>query len=203
MRFSRSMRILAVSLSLVGISGGLGASPDSGDVRKPVETPAEQFLGAVDAGDYGTVLSQLRQGMDPNTRDQAGQTALIRAAENGQVKVMTLLLARGARINARDRYGNTALHNATDMGQVQAVRLLLRKGADWRIRNVFHYTALMLTGRVEHPGGDAEYRVIRRLLLARARGNHHDKRHARERWPLRRNQPWAALTPDDFRRGTG
>ncbi|HTE20725.1 MAG TPA: ankyrin repeat domain-containing protein, partial [Armatimonadota bacterium] len=131
----------------------------------------QELLDAAGSGNYREALSLLRRGVSVHVRAADGRTPLIHAAMYGQAKVMELLIRRGARLEDHDRDGNTALLIATDAGQVPAVRLLLDRGANRRARNHYGSTALWLTGRDEHPGGAAEYRVIRRLLLARS-GKH-------------------------------
>ena len=54
---------------------------------------------------------------------------LIRAAENGHLRTVRLLIARGAKINAKSYYGDTALMFAAQNGHTQIVDLLLEKKA--------------------------------------------------------------------------
>ncbi|PYS93096.1 MAG: hypothetical protein DMF64_06075 [Acidobacteria bacterium] len=68
------------------------------------------------------------QGADVNARD-IGQTPLIRAAQNGHIKVMRALLEHGADVNAQDDRGETALMIAAGETDPDMVRLLLSKGA--------------------------------------------------------------------------
>ncbi|KAI4518586.1 ankyrin, partial [Schizophyllum commune Loenen D] len=55
---------------------------------------------------------------------------LHRAAGEGHVKTVRLLVAGSADLDARDVDGRTPLHHAVTNGQEEVVRLLLDRGAD-------------------------------------------------------------------------
>ncbi|KAL4881145.1 ankyrin repeat-containing domain protein [Aspergillus karnatakaensis] len=58
------------------------------------------------------------------------RTALINAAQYGQVKTVELLLARGACINSPDYYGRTALSHAAGSAHIQPIQVLIDAGAE-------------------------------------------------------------------------
>ena len=60
-------------------------------------------------------------GIDVNTQDEKGFTALHLAALHGQVEGMKMLVELGADVHAQDQEGCTLLHVATLNGQVEAV----------------------------------------------------------------------------------
>jgi hypothetical protein len=62
--------------------------------------------------------------------DEDGYTPLHRAAYNGRLGVLRVLLAHGADVAARTAEGWTALHSAARWGQAAAAELLLAHGAD-------------------------------------------------------------------------
>jgi ankyrin repeat protein len=98
---------------------------------------------AVSTGRSGLVLALLRAGVSPETRvRETGETALHRAAREGQVEAARLLIDRGARIDARDKEGNTPLHLAVHKGQGKIVRLLLERTADPEVANKADATPL-------------------------------------------------------------
>ncbi|HEV2862908.1 MAG TPA: ankyrin repeat domain-containing protein [Pyrinomonadaceae bacterium] len=74
-------------------------------------------------------------------------TALMRAAESGEVAKVRAILKGGADVNARLGSGATALTLAARRGHVEVVKLLLRRGADPNAKlHSFHagdFTALM------------------------------------------------------------
>lgn len=69
---------------------------------------------------------------DPQMKDMSelGASELPRAAGEGQVKVVKLLLQRGASVNAYDSEGYTALHRAVEKNQLGMARLLLDNKAN-------------------------------------------------------------------------
>ncbi|KAJ5882525.1 ankyrin [Penicillium soppii] len=60
-----------------------------------------------------------------NSKDDDGQTALIKASEDGHVDVATYLLKEGADITLKSNNGRTALHMACEDGSVEICKLLL------------------------------------------------------------------------------
>ena len=75
-------------------------------------------------------------------RDKDGATALIRAAEKGELKTVRDLLENGADINAADKNGWTALMKAVKARSHEAVDILLAAGADPNIEDSQAFTAL-------------------------------------------------------------
>ena len=64
-----------------------------------------------------------------------GQTALQKAAENGRLEIVKILLAAGAEIDMKNAIGETALMLAGRWGQVAIVKELLKAGADANAQN--------------------------------------------------------------------
>src|SRR5262249_49550919 len=86
-----------------------------------------QLMDAVRDGDPVQVQHLLEEGADPNARDDAGDTALMRAALYADVEVMRVLVAHGAKASARGRDGDSPLLRAVhDPGKA---RFLLERGA--------------------------------------------------------------------------
>lgn len=72
----------------------------------------------------------LEQDVDIATTDEDGGTALHRAAENGHVDVVLLLLQKGVNIDLqKKKHQHTALHLASLNGHGGVVKTLLQKGA--------------------------------------------------------------------------
>lgn len=71
-----------------------------------------------------------RLNVDIDQRDKDGATALIRAAEKGDVKQLRELLEDGADINAADKNGWTALMRAVKGHHLKTTADLITAGAD-------------------------------------------------------------------------
>ena len=56
----------------------------------------------------------LRAGAKLEVKDQAGETPLHVAAQEGFIDAARMLIKAGAHVNARDKDGNTPLKRATD-----------------------------------------------------------------------------------------
>ena len=86
------------------------------------------------AGDIDSVKAFLESGVDPTTRDNKGNTALIIAAGRGHAGVINLLLEAGASYEEATLTGifegKSALCWATSQGRVKAVVALLQAGAN-------------------------------------------------------------------------
>ncbi len=76
----------------------------------------------------------LDAGANLNVQDNYGETALERAANNGQTETVRLLLERGAQIDIKNKWGGTALTRAIGAGHVDVVRLLIANGASVNAR---------------------------------------------------------------------
>ncbi|XP_011001833.1 PREDICTED: serine/threonine-protein kinase CTR1-like isoform X2 [Populus euphratica] len=80
-------------------------------------------------GDVKGVEDLLNEGIDVNSIDLDGRTALHIAACEGHVEVVKLLLSRRANIDARDRWGSTACADAKYYGNVEVYNILKARGA--------------------------------------------------------------------------
>ena len=90
----------------------------------------KEWDSAVTRGDVAALGRLLDGGADPNARDKNGQTALMRAAHQGQAPVVRLLINRGADLDCRAKFDLTALMLAVIGGHAVIVDMLVRSGAD-------------------------------------------------------------------------
>jgi len=74
--------------------------------------------------------------------DEAGLTALMKAAMNGHTQTVDLLIAKGADVNVEDKVSETALMKAAINGHLQTVDLLIKGGADVNVEDKYGKTAL-------------------------------------------------------------
>lgn len=105
--------------------------------------------------------------VDINIQNKFGNTALMKAAQKGQIDLIRLLLINGANIHIRSKRGYTALMAAAAHGNADIVKLLLENGAHVNVQNKNGWTALMLALFCsQYPA--ARSRVIADLLAAGA-----------------------------------
>ena len=96
---------------------------------------------AVTRGDLETVRATIEAGVDVDSRDRYGQTALMLAAHEGHDAVVEMLIAHGAALDVTAKWGLSALMLAIVAGHQGVARRLARAGAD-----------LTLTGTGGTPG---------------------------------------------------
>lgn len=130
--------VTSVDLDLIEYNEAEVASTKDKEKDPPRQHKSEsqELLDAIERGNGERALTLLKQGVDPNTKDALGRTALMYAGINGQTKIiMPALLDKGADANAKSLDGTTALIAAVIFSDPDAVRLLLRHGADMNARD--------------------------------------------------------------------
>lgn len=85
----------------------------------------------------------LERGADPNAVSPVGNTALMYAAENGNIQIMQLLVSSGADVNVKGFNGSTPLFLAIFNNDFQAARYLLEQGANPNLKDDFGVTPLL------------------------------------------------------------
>jgi ankyrin repeat protein len=128
---------------------------------------SRELFDAIDAGDAARVRALLAGGADPDTRDETGATALMRAAHAGDRATVSALLGAGADVNATDPRGWTALAKAVhnpdlDRGFADVVQALVDAGANVEAPIGYGIRPLMLAA------GYGETAVVETLLGAGA-----------------------------------
>lgn len=110
------------------------------------------FFSWAEKGDYEGILSVVDTGIDLDTRNCDGDTALILASRGGHIEIAELLLARGADPNLQDKFGYTALMSASYRGYAEIVGMLLKRGADPNLQDDYEDTALIFASCKGHVG---------------------------------------------------
>jgi ankyrin repeat protein len=146
--------ILAAALA-PQISASLRAdSSNPSASARPAQT-AVGVLSVVQAAqsrDLPALRALLKSGADVNATQGDGMTALHWAATNGDVDMITMLLAAGGNLRATTRLGGyTSLHLAARAGHTSAVRALLSAGASADTLTSTGATPLMLAAKSGSP----------------------------------------------------
>lgn len=91
---------------------------------------ASEFQTAIIRDNFVAMRKLLQQGVSPNTLDERGRPALVKAMQLESLRVaQTLIQARGIDINAASPAGETALMHACIKGHLDVVKQLLALGA--------------------------------------------------------------------------
>jgi ankyrin repeat protein len=92
------------------------------------------WQSAIKRGEVQRVLDLLERGINVDSRDRHGQTALMLAAHAGNRELVELLIAHRASLNATAKYGLSALMLAIVAGHAEIARLLADAGTDLSLR---------------------------------------------------------------------
>ncbi|HYL99006.1 MAG TPA: ankyrin repeat domain-containing protein [Blastocatellia bacterium] len=104
-----------------------GADPTIGVADYKEKYGQNAFIQAASDSRTDIVEAVLASGLNPNTANQSGVTALMRVVEDS---TLDALLAAGADVNKKDSAGFTALIWASFFGRESQVRKLIAAGAD-------------------------------------------------------------------------
>ncbi|PIK48720.1 putative E3 ubiquitin-protein ligase HACE1-like [Apostichopus japonicus] len=72
----------------------------------------------------------LSKGEDPNSKDPMGNTAIHKAAANGNLTCLQRLMKQGGDVSQEDAAGCTVLHVAARNGHIETVKWLITNGCD-------------------------------------------------------------------------
>jgi ankyrin repeat protein len=90
----------------------------------------EGYMSAVRKGDIKAINAFLNSGMELNTRNAFGSTALHAAADSNQLGALNVLLARGAELEATSTNLQTALYRAALANNAAVAGRLIEAGAN-------------------------------------------------------------------------
>lgn len=125
------------------IVGNLLLALDSDEQKKKIRGAEEIFnkeaslifdggIGDADAREF--IWDVLQKRINVNECYNWEKTALMIAAENGCLGIVTELLTQDPDVNARDNAGKSAFDMAVERGNIQIAQLLLQAGADKNIK---------------------------------------------------------------------
>ena len=101
------------------------------------------LLESVVKNDAPIAQMLLDRGADPNATSALGNTALIYAAEKGNMVIMEMLIAKGADVNVSGYQKETPLFMTIFRNDFQACKYLLENGANANIKDNMGVTPLM------------------------------------------------------------
>jgi ankyrin repeat protein len=118
------------------------AQPRSADLRgafnsasrlPPAETPrvysVDDLMAAVREGNTRRIRLVLQNNVDVNSKDSAGESALIVAAREGKTEVVQTLIDSHADVEIRDKSGRKPVIHAIQQGHLETLEALLQGGA--------------------------------------------------------------------------
>jgi ankyrin repeat protein len=137
--------IVSVAACLVGLLALLILLMVIGSLREArMHKGVPDFIDAAATGDYVRLKAMVSK--DPKlicTRDECGETALMRVARNGDRSIADFLISKGANVDEKSKAGETALMFAVMSDEVPMAQFLISKGSDVNARNDFGETVLM------------------------------------------------------------
>ena len=140
---------------------------ESNDLKNEI---TREFLTALYDNNVDTVMMLLREGVDPDLRDENGEPALMCASWTGQTDMVELLLDAGADPNIKDMdEGWTSLMVACKEGHKEIVKELLETGADPNIVSKQGLTAIAIAA------SECDTDIIKMLLQNGAEVDPNDK----------------------------
>lgn len=139
----------AASLFLVGCGGpekvARKALEESG-----YELTVKDFLVAASSGDSESISNFMITGMEIDSADGSGNTALIKASSSGHLKTVEQVLGLGADPRHTNNVGRDALISASSKGFEDVARMLIDRGADSSIKDSEGWGALSIAAYNGH-----------------------------------------------------
>jgi ankyrin repeat protein len=112
--------------------------------RQSIDFTEENFFENIQYGNIENIKKFINRGIDVNTRNKGGVSALHMASTLGNTEIIKLLLDAGAFIDSRDPTDcSTPLLEAVVKKHKDAVELLIDRGADMNAKKDYGFTPLM------------------------------------------------------------
>lgn len=130
MRLPERQLFMRTRLATLVLASSLLAAAHAQDPNRQLRTWAQ-------SGQTERIRNLLAEsgGVDIDSRDESGWTALMYSVKEGYDGIVQLLITAGADVNLKNSAGETALHLAAKHDRVEATRLLLESAADFTARD--------------------------------------------------------------------
>lgn len=120
-----------------------------------MEKRTAELLGACERGDQKAVerltgASSFSKAVDVDSKNEYGNSPLIKASEKDFIEIARVLIARGADVNCRNKDGETPLLLASKEGFTATAGLLIENGADVNAKDGEGNTPLRLAARGDY-----------------------------------------------------
>jgi len=137
----------------IGVSVGAAFAFSKLDFLSEFTEPSEYdpLMQAIIDNDRETVEQLLKDGADPNTLNEYGESALLVSVTNERPEYIPILIDYGADPNLQDDYGWTPLMSAAVVGDLESGKLLLDAGADPNLKDSDDMSALDYAKEYEDP----------------------------------------------------
>ena len=106
---------------------------------KSIDNP--ELVKYAEDDNLSKIKELLSNGVNPDSKDKYGNTALMLAPSYGYLDIVKELLKHNADVNNKNIYGITALIEASCNDYLNVVKELLKHGADTSITNKYNKTA--------------------------------------------------------------
>lgn len=103
----------------------------------------QQLIDAANQGDLDSILTLLNDGVNIDTTDAQGNTAVMAATKKNHVAIVKLLIEHGANINIQNDMQDNVFLYAGAEGLLEIVRLAIAADADPTLTNRYGGTALI------------------------------------------------------------
>jgi len=141
-----------------------GCQTNEGVIKEDVTLMERSFIQAAERGETDKVLQWIKDGVNINTTDDQGRTAILAATHGNQVDTVKALIQAGADINLQANNLDNPFLYAGAEGLLEILKVLIDAGADPTITNRFGGTALI-------PASEHGYVEVVKELLTRSKVN--------------------------------
>jgi ankyrin repeat protein len=121
-------------------------------VEEPMDEKTKElkFYTAAKEGRLSQIKAMLSAGMNVNSKNTAGRTALMGAVYYGNRSIVQELVAEGVDVNLADAQGKTALMLAVANKRMEIIDVLLNAGADVTLADKKEKTALTMAEKTKN-----------------------------------------------------